>query len=57
MENGSFGWRADKFALRNINTRISKSSLTLVVGPVGSGKSTLCSALLERFLSAKAAQY
>lgn len=46
IRNGMFGWEADKFALRNINTQVSKSSLTIVVGPVGSGKSTLCKALL-----------
>ncbi|OBT65097.1 hypothetical protein VE03_05221 [Pseudogymnoascus sp. 23342-1-I1] len=46
IRNGMFGWEADKFALRNVNTRIAKSSLTIVVGPVGSGKSTLCKALL-----------
>lgn len=46
IKNGKLGWEADKFALRNINTRVSKSSLTIVVGPVGSGKSTLCKALL-----------
>lgn len=44
--NGKFGWEENKFALRDVNTRISKSSLTIVVGPVGSGKSTLCKALL-----------
>ncbi|RYP73609.1 hypothetical protein DL771_003497 [Monosporascus sp. 5C6A] len=46
IKNGNFGWEADKFALQNVNTRVSKSSLTIVVGPVGSGKSTLCKALL-----------
>ena len=46
INNGSFGWEAGKFVLRNVNTRVSKSSLTIVVGPVGSGKSTLCKALL-----------
>ncbi|KAI0124051.1 putative ABC multidrug transporter [Xylariales sp. AK1849] len=46
IRNGKFGWKADDFALRNVNTRISKSSLTIVVGPVGSGKSTLCKGLL-----------
>ncbi|KAF2717369.1 putative ABC multidrug transporter [Polychaeton citri CBS 116435] len=46
IRNGNFGWEADTFALQNINTQISKSSLTLVVGPVGSGKSTFCKALL-----------
>lgn len=46
INNGSFGWEADKSALRNIDTKIPRSSLTIVVGPVGSGKSTLCKALL-----------
>ncbi|KAF2804997.1 uncharacterized protein BDZ99DRAFT_397241 [Mytilinidion resinicola] len=46
IRNGNFGWEAGKSVLRNVNTRISKSSLTVVVGPVGSGKSTLCKALL-----------
>lgn len=46
IQNGKFGWEAGKFVLRNVNTRIPKSSLTIVVGPVGSGKSTLCKALL-----------
>ncbi|KAH7152638.1 putative ABC multidrug transporter [Dactylonectria macrodidyma] len=46
VKNGMFGWEADKFALSNVNTRVPKFSLTIVVGPVGSGKSTLCKALL-----------
>ncbi|KAI0105969.1 putative ABC multidrug transporter [Daldinia grandis] len=46
IRNGKFGWEAGKFVLQNVNTRISKSSLTIVVGPVGSGKSTLCKAVL-----------
>ncbi|KAJ8120690.1 hypothetical protein ONZ43_g2663 [Nemania bipapillata] len=46
ITNGQFGWEADKFVLRDVNTRIAKSSLTIVVGPIGSGKSTLCKALL-----------
>ncbi|KAF7591124.1 hypothetical protein BBP40_001960 [Aspergillus hancockii] len=46
IKNGKFGWEADKYVLQNVNTRVSKSSLTIVVGPVGSGKSTLCKALL-----------
>ncbi|XRM48571.1 hypothetical protein ABZX51_011487 [Aspergillus tubingensis] len=42
----SFGWKPDKFVLNNIHTQIPTSSLTMVVGPVGSGKSTFCKALL-----------
>ncbi|KAK2611865.1 hypothetical protein N8I77_005186 [Diaporthe amygdali] len=46
IEDGNFGWEADKYDLRSINAKISRSSLTIVVGPVGSGKSTFCKALL-----------
>ncbi|RFU73493.1 abc transporter, integral membrane type 1 [Trichoderma arundinaceum] len=46
IENGNFGWKAGKSVLRGVNIQIARSSLTIVVGPVGSGKSTLCKALL-----------
>ncbi|CAI7602046.1 unnamed protein product [Penicillium glandicola] len=46
ITSGNFGWEADKFVLKNVSTRVPKSSLTIVVGPVGSGKTTLCKALL-----------
>lgn len=46
IKSGNFGWDEDKFVLRDVSTRVPKSSLTIVVGPVGSGKTTLCKALL-----------
>lgn len=46
IQNGKFGWESDKFILQNVNVRVPKSSLTIVVGPIGSGKSTFCKALL-----------
>ncbi|KAK2861371.1 hypothetical protein FQN49_004272 [Arthroderma sp. PD_2] len=46
IRNGNFGWEANKFALRGVNIQIPKSSLTIVVGPVGSGKSTFCMSLI-----------
>ncbi|GKZ25115.1 hypothetical protein AbraIFM66951_001571 [Aspergillus brasiliensis] len=46
IHNGWFGWEANKFILRDVSIQLLESSLTIVVGPVGSGKSTLCKALL-----------
>lgn len=46
IEDGSFGWEADNFVLQKINTRVPKASLTIIVGPIGSGKSIFCKALL-----------
>lgn len=46
VKDGKFGWEADEFVVRDINTQVSESSLTAVIGPVGSGKSTLSKALL-----------
>lgn len=46
IKNGEFGWEQDKPVLHNVTTQIKKSALTIVVGPVGSGKSTFCKALL-----------
>ncbi|KAI1010915.1 hypothetical protein LB504_002300 [Fusarium proliferatum] len=46
IKNGSFGWKENVFVLQDINAHIKKSSLTMVVGPVGSGKSTFCKTLL-----------
>lgn len=46
IRDGQFGWKADTIVLKRVNTQIYTSGLTIVVGPVGSGKSTLCKALL-----------
>lgn len=45
VKNGSFSW-GEENTLKNINLRINFSSLTAVVGSVGSGKSSLISAFL-----------
>lgn len=45
IENGTFSW-GDELILKNINLRIPEGSLVAVVGTVGSGKSSLISALL-----------
>jgi ABC-type multidrug transport system fused ATPase/permease subunit len=46
IRDGQFGWTKEKMALRNINLEVPKSYLTVVVGPIASGKSTLTKALL-----------
>jgi ATP-binding cassette subfamily C (CFTR/MRP) protein 1 len=46
ISNGNFGWEPDKIILKNINLDIPTSRLTMVVGPVASGKSSLCKVLL-----------
>ena len=48
MTHASFGWSTDdkKVCLENISLAIPKNSLVAVVGQVGSGKSSLLSAIL-----------
>ncbi|KAH8195838.1 hypothetical protein TruAng_009991 [Truncatella angustata] len=46
VRNGTFGWDKEP-VLKNISLSISTSSLTIIAGPVASGKSTLCSAMLS----------
>ncbi|KAG7197439.1 hypothetical protein KM043_013293 [Ampulex compressa] len=49
IENGNFTWdmeNADRPVLRNINFQIEPGQLIAIVGTVGSGKSSLVSALL-----------
>lgn len=46
VRNGYFGWMEDSTVLQDINLTLCRGSITFVVGPVASGKSTLCMALL-----------
>ncbi|KAJ9142479.1 Multidrug resistance-associated protein 1 [Pleurostoma richardsiae] len=46
VKNGSFGWDEERLSLRNIDLAVPASQLTMVVGPIASGKSTLCRVLL-----------
>ncbi|KAK4152002.1 canalicular multispecific organic anion transporter 1 [Chaetomidium leptoderma] len=46
ITGGSFSWEAGNPSLKNIDLDIPASQFTIVVGPVASGKSTLCKALL-----------
>jgi ABC-type multidrug transport system fused ATPase/permease subunit len=46
VESGAFGWQSGKPILREINILIPAGSFTVIVGSVGSGKSTFLQALL-----------
>ncbi|XP_077296379.1 multidrug resistance-associated protein 1-like [Arctopsyche grandis] len=46
IENGIFSWGSEDATLKNININIPSGSLVAIVGNVGSGKSSLLSALL-----------
>ncbi|OAR02916.1 hypothetical protein LLEC1_04254 [Akanthomyces lecanii] len=46
ITNGRFGWSKEKCILTDVNISIPRNKLTVVVGPVGCGKSTLCKSFL-----------
>jgi ABC-type multidrug transport system fused ATPase/permease subunit len=46
ITGGGFGWETGKMVLGSIDVSVPASQLTIVVGPIASGKSTLCKALL-----------
>jgi ATP-binding cassette, subfamily C (CFTR/MRP), member 1 len=50
ITNGTFSWGSDESTLKNINMAVKKGNLSAVVGPVGSGKSSLISALLGEMI-------
>ncbi|KAI0390080.1 hypothetical protein F5Y17DRAFT_469176 [Xylariaceae sp. FL0594] len=46
IEKGSFGWSPGHMVLHDLDVTIPRGSLSMVVGPIGSGKSSLCKAIL-----------
>uniref|UniRef100_T1KHX7 Uncharacterized protein n=2 Tax=Tetranychus urticae TaxID=32264 RepID=T1KHX7_TETUR len=52
IRNGHFAWsnKQETDNLRNINVTIPKSKLTIVTGPVGGGKTSLLSALMNEMI-------
>ncbi|KAL1862998.1 hypothetical protein Daus18300_008154 [Diaporthe australafricana] len=46
ISGASYGWQPDRDILTNIDLKIPSAALTMIIGPVASGKSTLCKALL-----------
>jgi ATP-binding cassette subfamily C (CFTR/MRP) protein 1 len=54
VEEGTFGMRGDGTPiLNNINIRFPKSSFTMIIGPIGSGKSTFIKSILGEIPSSK----
>lgn len=53
MQNLTFGFTPNQTVLDDITLSIPLSMITMIVGPVGSGKSTLCRALLGDICAAK----
>lgn len=53
ISDGSFGWGKDKNVLKDINLSIPVGRMTCIVGPVASGKSTLCHTLLGESTATK----
>lgn len=46
IHNGSFAWKAGPTVLTKINLTLQSTQITFVTGPVASGKSSLCKAIL-----------
>ena len=46
ITDGCFGWAKNEGTLKDISVDIPSRRLTCIIGPVASGKSTLCKALL-----------
>jgi ABC-type Mn2+/Zn2+ transport system ATPase subunit len=46
VENGTFSWGDGPPVLRDVTIRVQKGTLVAVVGAVGSGKSSLLSAII-----------
>ncbi|KAJ0318245.1 hypothetical protein COL5a_010703 [Colletotrichum fioriniae] len=46
VKQASFGWAEGKYVLDNVDIFVPANSLTIIVGPVASGKSTLLKGLL-----------
>ncbi|TQB72810.1 hypothetical protein MPDQ_006453 [Monascus purpureus] len=51
VQNGKFGWDDAAPTLRDIHCEFPTSSLTIIVGPIGSGKTSLLRALLNELPS------
>lgn len=57
VHDGEFGWKTSVAVLRDVNITITKSQFTLIVGPVASGKTTLCKVLLGEISQTRGSIY
>ena len=59
ITNGSFKWNSndEESNLKDINLNVEKNSLVAVVGAVGSGKSSLMSAILGKLMDGGPANF
>jgi ABC-type multidrug transport system fused ATPase/permease subunit len=46
MKNASIGWEEDKYTLEGLNIKVKKGEVVMIIGAVGSGKSTIGSAVI-----------
>ena len=51
ISNGNFYYNNQNYILKNINLSIKKGELVMIIGQIGSGKTTLFNALLNNILS------
>ncbi|KAK2051609.1 hypothetical protein LY76DRAFT_674197 [Colletotrichum caudatum] len=50
FRGNSFGWKKDQAVLHDLNVDIPQNAVTVVIGPVGSGKSSFLSAVLGELI-------
>jgi ABC-type multidrug transport system fused ATPase/permease subunit len=46
MKKASIGWEEDKFVLEDLNLKVKKGEVVMIIGAVGSGKSSIASAVI-----------
>ncbi|KAK5989625.1 ABC multidrug transporter B [Cladobotryum mycophilum] len=46
VRDGTFGWKEERSVLQDVDVDIPTSKLTMVIGPVASGKSSFCKAVI-----------
>ncbi|KAL0931143.1 ABC transporter [Colletotrichum truncatum] len=55
FRGNSFGWKKDQTVLHDMTVDIARNAMTVIIGPVGSGKSSFLSAILGDMISISSA--